>query len=64
MLSIRGNWPLIASADVVVPHARSVKDLLAILDVIAVSDSDTTGDFGRTNLLSICRVQKVSGHPR
>uniref|UniRef100_L2FA87 Amidase n=1 Tax=Colletotrichum fructicola (strain Nara gc5) TaxID=1213859 RepID=L2FA87_COLFN len=33
MLSIRGNWPLTCSADVVVPHARSVKDLMTILDV-------------------------------
>ncbi|KAL2822246.1 amidase signature domain-containing protein [Aspergillus cavernicola] len=47
ILSIRGNWPLTPSADVVVPHARSVKDLLAILDVIAVSDADSTGDFWR-----------------
>lgn len=47
MLSIRGNWPLTPSADVVVPQARSVQDLLAILDVIAVRDPDTTGDFWR-----------------
>ncbi|CEN60963.1 Putative Amidase [Aspergillus calidoustus] len=47
ILSIRGNWPLTASADVVVPHARSVRDLLAILDVIAASDADTKGDFWR-----------------
>ncbi|KAH0437628.1 amidase protein [Colletotrichum camelliae] len=47
MLSIRGNWPLTCSADVVVPHARSVKDLMAILDVIAVTDDNTEGDFWR-----------------
>ncbi|KAF4906507.1 Glutamyl-tRNA(Gln) amidotransferase subunit A [Colletotrichum fructicola] len=47
MLSIRGNWPLTCSADVVVPHARSVKDLMTILDVIAVTDEHTEGDFWR-----------------
>lgn len=47
MLSIRGNWPLQAIADVVVPHARSVKDLLAVVDVIAVRDAKTVGDFWR-----------------
>ncbi|KAF4824907.1 Glutamyl-tRNA(Gln) amidotransferase subunit A [Colletotrichum siamense] len=47
MLSIRGNWPLTCSADVVVPHARSVKDLMAILDVIAITDDHTEGDFWR-----------------
>ncbi|KAM5359493.1 hypothetical protein ACJZ2D_014428 [Fusarium nematophilum] len=47
MLSIRGNWPLTPVADVVVPHARTVQDLLAVLDVIAVRDNDTAGDFWR-----------------
>ena len=48
VLSIRGNWPLTYHADVVVPHSRSVKDLFAILDVIAVTDEDITGDFWRS----------------
>lgn len=47
LLSIRGNWPLFPTCDVVVPYARSVEDLLAILDVILVDDPETGGDFWR-----------------
>lgn len=47
VLSVRGNWPLQPSADVAVPHARSVKDMMAILDVLVVKDEDTTSDFWR-----------------
>lgn len=47
VLSIRGNWPLRPTCDVVVPHTRTVDDLLALLDVLAVDDPDTTGDFWR-----------------
>lgn len=47
VLSIRGNWPLRPTCDVVVPHTRSVYDLLLLLDVLAVEDPQTTGDFWR-----------------
>lgn len=47
LLSIRGNWPLYPTCDVVVPHTRSVQDLLHLLDVIMVKDECTTGDFWR-----------------
>ncbi|KAH6961837.1 amidase signature domain-containing protein [Ilyonectria sp. MPI-CAGE-AT-0026] len=47
ILSIRGNWPLDPVADVVVPHARTVKDMLAVLDVLVTKDEDTTSDFWR-----------------
>ncbi|WP_151737505.1 amidase [Paenibacillus tengchongensis] len=47
VLSIRGNWPLFPVRDVVVPHTRSVDDLLHVLDVIAVEDPVTAGDFWR-----------------
>lgn len=47
VLSIRGNWPLRPTCDVVVPHTRSVSDLLLLLDVLAVEDPDRTGDFWR-----------------
>lgn len=47
VLSIRGNWPLRPTCDVVVPHTRSVADLLLLLDVLAVEDPDRTGDFWR-----------------
>lgn len=38
VLSIRGNWPLRPTCDVVVPHTRTVDDLMIVLDVIAVDD--------------------------
>ncbi|THG30204.1 amidase [Naasia lichenicola] len=47
VLSIRGNWPLRPTCDVVVPHTRTVSDLLRVLDVLAVTDEDSRGDFWR-----------------
>jgi amidase len=47
LISIRGNWPLFPTRDVVVPHTRSVADLLAVLDVIVADDPETRGDFWR-----------------
>lgn len=47
VLSIRGNWPLRPTCDVVVPHTRTVDDLLPLLDVLVAEDSETTGDFWR-----------------
>ncbi|MCD7101317.1 amidase family protein [Pseudoclavibacter sp. 13-3] len=47
VLSLRGNWPLHATKDVVVPHARTVADLCEVIDVLAVPDDDTRGDFWR-----------------
>ncbi|MBD0788349.1 amidase [Vibrio sp. Y2-5] len=47
LLSIRGNWPLFPTRDVVVPHTRTVSDLLTVLDVIMKEDEDTQCDFWR-----------------
>ncbi|MCX5516559.1 amidase [Kaistia algarum] len=47
LLSIRGNWPLFALRDTVVPHTRSVEDMLALLDAILVPDEQTAGDLWR-----------------
>lgn len=47
LISIRGNWPLHPARDVVVPHTRSMPDLLRILDVLVREDPDTRGDFWR-----------------
>ncbi|TIO10627.1 amidase [Mesorhizobium sp.] len=47
VISVRGNWPLVPTMDVVVPHTRSVPDLLELLDVIVADDPDTRGDFWR-----------------
>ncbi|TQJ29865.1 amidase [Microbacterium sp. SLBN-146] len=48
VISVRGNWPLVPTMDVVVPHTRTMADLLEVLDVIVAPDSETRGDFWRT----------------
>ena len=47
VISTRGNWPLVPTMDVVVPHTRTMADLLEVLDVIVADDPDTRGDFWR-----------------
>ncbi len=47
VISMRGNWPLYPTMDVVVPHTRSVDDLLEVLDVIVGDDGTARGDFWR-----------------
>jgi len=47
VISTRGNWPLVPTMDVVVPHARTMADLLEVLDIIVADDSDTRGDLWR-----------------
>ena len=47
IISVRGNWPLLPTMDVVVPHTRSVDDLFVLLDTIVADDSQTRGDFWR-----------------
>lgn len=47
LLSIRGNWPLFPTRDVVVPHTRCMDDLLILLDVIMQDDPITDCDFWR-----------------
>ena len=48
IISTRGNWPLVPTMDVVVPHTRSMADLLELLDVMVVEDRETRGDFWRS----------------
>ncbi len=48
VISVRGNWPLVPTMDVVVPHTRTVADLLEVLDVIVADDDRTTGDLWRS----------------
>lgn len=38
MISVRGNWPLTPTMDVVVPYARTMADLLEVLDVVVAED--------------------------
>lgn len=47
IISVRGNWPLVPTMDVVVPHTRTMDDLLAVLDVIVAEDTESRGDFWR-----------------
>ena len=54
VLSIRGNWPLFPARDVVVPHTRSMPDMLRLLDVLVHDDTETRGDFWRhQNVISL-----------
>ncbi|SDS05491.1 amidase [Brevibacterium siliguriense] len=47
VISVRGNWPLVPTMDVVVPHTRTMADLASVLDVIVADDEQTRGDFWR-----------------
>jgi amidase len=47
VISVRGNWPLTPTMDVVVPYARTMADLLEVLDVVVAEDTDTRGDLWR-----------------
>lgn len=47
VISVRGNWPLTPTMDVVVPFARTMADLLEVLDVVVAEDPDTRGDLWR-----------------
>ncbi len=48
VISVRGNWPLVPTMDVVVPHTRSMDDLRAVLDAIVADDPRTDGDLWRS----------------
>ena len=48
VISVRGNWPLVPTMDVVVPHTRTMADMAEVLDVIVADDADTRGDLWRS----------------
>jgi amidase len=58
LISIRGNWPLFPMRDVVVPHTRTVPDMLSLLNVIVIDDPIAQGDFWREQ--KIVRLPDVS----
>ena len=60
VLSIRGNWPLFPARDVVVPHSRTMPDLLRLLDVLVQDDPVTRGDFWRAQ--DVVPVPAPSAH--
>ncbi|AUG82109.1 Amidase [Kitasatospora sp. MMS16-BH015] len=47
VISVRGNWPLVPTMDVVVPHTRTMADLFELLDVVVADDPQTRGDLWR-----------------
>jgi amidase len=47
VISVRGNWPLVPTMDVVVPYARTMADLFEVLDVVVAEDPDKRGDLWR-----------------
>lgn len=47
VISVRGNWPLTPTMDVVVPYARTMADLLEVLDVVVAEDPEKRGDLWR-----------------
>ena len=47
LISTRGNWPLIPTMDVVVPHTRTMADMCEVLDALVAVDADARGDFWR-----------------
>ncbi len=47
VISVRGNWPLVPTMDVVVPQTRTMADMFEVLDIIVADDPDTSGDLWR-----------------
>jgi len=47
VISVRGNWPLTPTMDVVVPYTRTMADLLEVLDIVVADDPITRGDLWR-----------------
>ena len=45
VISPRGVWPLYPTCDVIVPQTRTVKDMLQVLDILAVKDSREQENF-------------------
>ncbi|WP_370242189.1 amidase [Pararhodobacter marinus] len=47
-ISVRGNWPLVPTMDVVVPHTRSMADMLMLVETLLQDDPRRDGDFWRS----------------
>jgi amidase len=47
VISVRGVWPLTPVMDVAVPYARTMADLLEVIDVLVADDPDPSGDLWR-----------------
>ncbi len=60
VISVRGNWPLVPTMDVVVPHTRTMADMLEVLEVIVAEDHETRGDLWRRQ--AWVAIPKVADH--
>ena len=47
VISVRGNWPLVPTMDVVVPHTRTMADMKLVLDAVVADDDESNGDLWR-----------------
>ncbi|MFL6004196.1 MAG: amidase [Nocardioides sp.] len=47
LISVRGVWPLTPVMDVAVPYARTMAELLEVIDVLVADDPDPSGDLWR-----------------
>lgn len=60
VISVRGNWPLVPTMDVVVPHTRTMADMAEVLDVVVADDSEPRGDLWRMQpWITIPRASEV-----
>ncbi len=60
VISVRGNWPLVPTMDVVVPHTRTMADMAEVLDVVVADDPDSRGDLWRAQpWINIPRASEV-----
>lgn len=63
VLSCRGLFPLYVTCDVPVPLARSVEDMLAILDVMGTPEQETRGDFWREQTTVALPIPEKPDYP-
>ncbi len=47
LISVRGNWPLVPTMDVAVPHTRTVADMHELVPFLIAFDPDSRGDLWR-----------------
>jgi len=64
VISTRGNWPLVPTMDVVVPHTRTMADLLEVLEVIVPTTSRRAGTSGARSPGSRFRPRRRFGPTR
>ena len=63
VISPRGVWPLYPTCDVLVPHTKTVEDMLTILDLLTVEDRTTDGDFWRQQTyVTVPKVERPASY--